>query len=335
MKFRITKLLATVCMVMTANVVVAQEGIDDPQRLPFYKTMKDKKVVFLPLSMGFDLTETWAAMMKKQADALNYTLDIRDPNWSTDAGAQALTQIISEKPDLIVAHNPDVQVYARLLKRAQKAGIPVLQINMKSAFATEGFVGPDWIALGEKQAEVVIAKCSTSKGGSGKIAITQGPLTAAASAYQMRGVANVLAKNPDIKVVSNQAADWDATKARTVTATAIQQNPELCGVIGFWDGMDVGTGAAIKEAGKTDDIYLVTSGAGASTACDNLKSKVFDAYVSYDAKNQGRDLNTLISHVFQSGVEAGKIKVSIFSPLTTIDQNSMRADSCYKLDDLR
>lgn len=335
MKSKLINLLAAAGVALSANASFAQDGIDDPQRLPFYETMKDKKVVFLPLSMGFDLTETWAAMMKKQANTLNYTLDIRDPNWSTDAGAQALTQIISEKPDLIVAHNPDVQVYARLLSRAQKSGIPVLQINMKSAFATEGFVGPDWIALGEKQAEVVVAKCSPANGGSGKIAITQGPLTAAASAYQMRGVANVLAKNTDITVVSNQAADWDATKARTVTATAIQQNPDLCGVIGFWDGMDIGTGAAIKEAGKTDDIYLVTSGGGASTACDNLKSKVFDAYVSYDAKNQGRDLNTLIAQVFQSNLEAGKVKVSIFSPLTTIDQETIRPDSCYKLDDLR
>lgn len=328
-------ILGVACMAMSSTAVLAADGIDDPARLPYYEALKGKKVIFLPLSMGFDLTETWAAVMKVQAETMDYTLDIRDPNWSTDAGAQALTQIITEKPDLIVAHNPDVQVYARLLQKAQKSGIPVLQINMKSAYPTDGFVGPDWIALGEKQARLVVDKCSPKNGGSGKIAITQGPLTAAASAYQMRGVANVLAKHSDIKVVSNQAADWDASKARTVTATAIQQNPDLCGVIGFWGGMDIGTGAAIAEAGKTDDIYLVTSGGGAHTVCDNLKSNIFSAYVNYDAKNQGRDLNTLIANIFQSKLKAGQIKTSIFSPLTVIDRETMRADSCYKIADIK
>ena len=40
------------------------------------------------------------------------TFEIRDPNWSTDAGAQAITSLIAEKPDVMVIHNPDVQSYA-------------------------------------------------------------------------------------------------------------------------------------------------------------------------------------------------------------------------------
>src|SRR4029077_18572921 len=54
--------------------------------------------------------------------ALGYTFEIRDPNWSTDAGTKALTAAIAEKPDLLIIHNPDIQSYARLLKRAQDDG---------------------------------------------------------------------------------------------------------------------------------------------------------------------------------------------------------------------
>lgn len=327
--------VAAAALCGTMGLVQANEGIDDPQRLPYYEVAKGKKVVFVPLSMGFDLTETWAAVMQRQANDLGYTIDIRDPNWSTDAGAQALTQVISEKPDLIVAHNPDVQVYARLLQRAQKAGIPVLQINMKSAFPTEGFVGPDWVALGEKLANVAVDKCSPANGGSGKIAITQGPLTAAASAYQMRGVANVISEHDDIQIVSNQAADWDASKARTVTATAVQQHPDLCAVIGFWDGMDIGTGAALEESGLSEQVTVITSGAGTTTACQNLEKGVFDVYVSYDAKGQGRDLNMLIMNIFQADLEAGAVKASLFSPLTEIHADTIKADSCYSLEELQ
>ena len=43
-------------------------------------------------------------------------------------------------------------------------------------------------------------------------------LTAAASIYQMQGISNVLSKHPEIQLVSNQAADWDATKAKNIAA---------------------------------------------------------------------------------------------------------------------
>src|SRR5205085_2006560 len=79
------------------------------------------------------------------------------------------------------------------------------------------------------------------KGRSNKIAIVQGAPTAAASAYTLKGVENVLSRNPQVKVVSNQAADWDAAKAKALTQTVLKQHPDLCGIVGFWDGMDIYT----------------------------------------------------------------------------------------------
>ena len=87
-------------------------------------------------------------------------------------------------------------------------------------------------------------------------------MSAAASAYTLKGVENILAKNPDIKVVSSQAADWDAAKAKAITQTVLKQNPDLCGIVGFWDGMDIGTAAAVKEAGLTGKVFIATSGGG-------------------------------------------------------------------------
>ena len=111
----------------------------------------------------------------------------------------------------MVIHNPDVQTYAKLLKRAEDEGIYVVQINMGSAYRSSAFVGANWIEIGERDTEAVVNAC---KGKSNKIAIVQGALSAAASAYTLRGVSNVLAKHPEIKVVSSQAADWDAAKAK-------------------------------------------------------------------------------------------------------------------------
>ena len=312
-----------------------QEGIDDPSRAATYAAFKGKRVAFVPLGMGLDLTEAWAAGMKRQADELGYRFDIRDPNWSTDAGAQAVTQLITEKPDILVLHNPDIQVYARLIQRAQAAGIYVLQINLKSSSLSEGFVGPDWVALGEKVANLAVQKCSPKNGGSGKVSISQLTITAASNIYQMKGVENVLSKNPDIKVVSTQGGDTQAAKARAATATVLQQNPDLCGIIGFWDGQDVGNAAAVKAAGLQGKVSVFTSGGGDKAQCDKVADGEYFAYVSYNASLQSRDLNTMIKFLLQAKPKPGMFKTNLFNSLDVITKDHPKPTACYSLQDMK
>lgn len=315
----------------------AQEGIDDPSRAATYEALKDRKVAFVPLGMGLDLTEAWAAVMQQQADRFGYEFIIRDPNWSTDAGAQAVTQLITEKPDIIVLHNPDIQVYSRLIQRAQRAGIYVLQINLKSATLSEAFVGPDWVELGEKVAQIAVDKCSPENGGSGKVSISQLTITAASNIYQMHGVQNVLSEHPEIEVVSTQGGDTQAEQARAVTATVLQQNPDLCAIIGFWDGQDVGNAAAVDQAGLKGKVAIITSGGGEQTQCDKVASGDYYAYVSYNAALQGRDLNTMIKYLLQAEPEPepGTAKTNLFNDLQVVTADHPRSDACYALPNLK
>ncbi|MCO5160670.1 MAG: sugar ABC transporter substrate-binding protein [Mesorhizobium sp.] len=307
----------------------AQEGIDDPTRAPYYESFTGKKVAYVPVAMGFDLTEGWAAGLKEALEPLGVTFDIRDPNWSTDAGAQAITTLIAEKPDVIVVHNPDVQSYARLLKKAEEAGIYVVQVNMRSSYSTDVFVGADYVGMGQQIGERLVEVCSPSKGGSGKVAITQGVLTAAASIYQMQGINNVLSKHPEIQLVSNQAADWDATKAKNIAATVIQQHPDLCAITGFWDVMDVGTAAAIKESGK--NVYLLTQGGGNRMVCDGLANGTYSESVVYFVPGQARDMATMIKQLLQLKQPAGTTKTTLFTPLTFLRKDNMTAASCWDM----
>ncbi len=317
----------------TLTAAHAQTAKDAPQ--PGSEQFKGKTVAFVPVSLGFDLTEGWSAILKQQSKQLGYNYVVRNPNFSSDAGAQAISQLITEKPDILIIHNPDVQVYARLMKKAQDAGIYVIQINMKSTFATDYFVGADYVSLGEKAADIMVQKCGAGASKSGKIAIVQGVLTAAASVFQMTGINNVLGKHPEIKVVSNQAADWDSSKARAVTQTIMQQNPDLCGVIGFWDTMDVGTGSAIREAGKADQVYLVTSGGGSDTACNNVANGTFGAELSYDVPRQGQDMNTDIRALLQNKPKPGAQKITQITPIQVLSKETIGPDTCWKLSQLQ
>ena len=309
---------------------VRAQGLEEPFREPYLKALQAKVVAYLPVAMSFDLAQGWLAGIKRELEPLGVKIVVRDPNWSTNAGAQALTNLISEKPDVIIAHNPDVQTYAKLLQKAESSGIDVVQINMRSSYPTTVFVGADWIEIGRKATTAVVDFC---KGKSNKIAIIQGQLSAAASAYTLKGVEDVLAKHSDIKVVSSQAADWDASKAKGITQTVLKQNPDLCGIVGFWDGMDIGTAAAIKEAGLTGKVFLATSGGGEQKgACDQVKNGSFDLDLSYDVPTQASNMAAMIKWLLVSGLKPGSAKASIYTTLIPITKDNAAAEgTCWTL----
>jgi len=324
-------LLAAGLTLAAASAAFAQgKGLDEPFRDSYKKALAGKTVGFIPVAMGFDLAEGWAAGLKQQLEPSGMKVVVRDPNWNTNAGAQAFTALIAEKPAVIVIHNPDVQTYAKLIKKAEDEGIYVVQINMRSAQASTAFVGADWVEIGERQTQAVVDAC---KGKSNKIAVVQGAPTAAASAYTLKGVENVLAKNPQVKVVSNQAADWDAAKAKALTQTVLKQHPDLCGIVGFWDGMDIGTAAAVKEAGLTGKVFLATSGGGEQKgACDQVKSGAFDLDVTYDVPTQATNMAAMIKWLVQGGVKPGAVKQNIYTTLIPITKDNAAKDgTCWKL----
>jgi len=330
------KLAACACglAALSGAPAFAQTGLEEPFQGPFKAALAGKTVAFVPVAMNFDLTEGWFAGLKKDLEPYGVKVVVRDPNWSTDAGAQAVTTLISEKPAVMVIHNPDVQTYAKLLQRAENDGIYVIQINMGSNYRSSGFVGANWIEIGERDTEAVVKACA---GKSNKIAIVQGALSAAASAYTLKGVENVLAKHPEIKVVSSQAADWDAAKAKAVTQTVLKQNPDLCGIVGFWDGMDIGTAAAVKEAGLTGKVFVATSGGGERKgACELVKSGAFDLDLSYDVPTQAADMSAMIKWLISSGVKAGSVKGSVYTTLVPITAENAASDTaCWNLSDLK
>jgi ribose transport system substrate-binding protein len=323
-------LAAAIGLAGFAGAAQAQKGLNEPFRDDYYKTLQGKTVAYVPVAMSFDLAQGWLAGLKRELEPLGVKIVVRDPNWSTNAGAQAITTLISEKPDVIIAHNPDVQTYAKLLQKAEAEGIDVVQINMRSSFPTTVFVGADWVDIGEKDTEAAVDFC---KGKSNKIAIMQGQLSAAASAYTLKGVENVLAKHPEVKVVSSQAADWDSAKAKGIAETVLKQNPDLCGYVGFWDGMDIGTAAAIKEAGLTGKVFMATSGGGEQKgACDQVKAGAFDLDLSYDVPTQATNMAAMIKWLLVSHTKPGSEKASIYTTLIPITkENAETEGTCWTL----
>ena len=339
---QVLKLALGVGLAMSLSVgagSVSAQGtgaIKDPERTKYYETFKDKRVVFVPVFMGLDLTEGWSSVMSQQAERLGYKYEVRNANFVTSAGVQILTQLLNEdpKPNVVVVQNPDVTSYAKILKRLEDAGIYVIQLNMKSLQMTTGFAGADATKIGETQAEWVVSQCGPNT--SQKILILNGPTTAPWTVYMQDGYNNVLEKNPNINVVARQSiGNYESSKAKSIAEVTIKQHPDLCAIMGVWDIPDLATASAVKDAGKTGQILVSSSGGGGEVACTGLKSGAFDHYVSYDVPGQSRDVNALIQMALQSPEKPGELQVALYTPLFVYTQADANTHTCWSLETLK
>jgi ribose transport system substrate-binding protein len=307
---------------------------DDGLVLKYLDAFKGKKVAFVPISMGFDMPQAWMAVVQHDAKRLGYELVIRDPNWNMDAGAQALEQLIAEKPDIIIVQNYDTQAYSKLVQRAMAQGIPVIQMNLKTMNNGDAYVGGDWYRVAFDQTVEAARMCGP--GTSGKIALLHEAPTSPQTQIGVAGVMDAVAQHKNLTVVAKQSADADASKAHAVTTTILKQNPDLCAIVGFWDNQDVGAAAAIREAGLTGKVKLITEGAGnQDPACKNIENGGFDSYIKVDASQQGLQLAEVIQTILQTKTKAGSAPFGVYTENVPLTRETLKPNSCWTLDQLK
>ncbi|MFO1035345.1 MAG: sugar ABC transporter substrate-binding protein [Geminicoccaceae bacterium] len=322
--------LVTCCL----SPVLAQQA-EDPGPAAYKAALEGKRVVLVPMAMGFDLAQGWSHYIGSEVKAFGGVFETRDPNWSIDAGAQAITDLISsaEKPDVLIVHVPDLQSYVKLFKRAQEAGIFVIQVDNRSNYPTDVFAGSDWDRLGQLEAEAVIKGCGPNS--SKKIGLIQGDQVNSSSLDQYAGIQKVLAQHPDFTVVGEPDSNWDATTARNVATTLLQQHPDVCGIIDFWDATAQGTAAAVRDAGLQGKVFIATTGGGEEADCKLIEDGTFGAVVMTDVKGQSRDIVALIKFLLQSNLKPGDAKTWIYTLETATTKEDLRPGTCWSLKDIQ
>lgn len=330
---RLARLACAAALVAgTALPAVAQQTRKevDPAAAAFFDKTKGRKVVFIAHNQASEQGQVWFQALKDTLEPLGATVEVRDAKFDPAVGAQALTQAIAQGVDMLVVWSPDRRSYARLIKQAQDKGIWVVSMNMGSATVADNFIGPDWMEITRRQLDASARAC---KGKSGKISVVGGANNSAVDVLGMAGIQAALKSHPGLKIVNSQFADWDANKAKDITAAVLKQNPDLCAVIGMWNLMDLGTAAAIAEAGLAGKVFLSTSGSGlADGACARVKNGAFDLYVSYNVQRQYDQIATVVPALLGSEGKPGQLKSFSFTPLTSITKaNVDDPGACWTL----
>jgi len=191
-----------------------------------------------------------------------------------------------EQGQLAIANNMINQKYSALLlspisdanlvpavETANAKGIPVVNVNDGIIAEAPHFVGPRAIQNGELAAEWISKKL----GGTGEVAVVIGMPKAFAARQRTTGFKTWMAANaPGIKIVEEQNADWDRSKAKDLADTWIKTHPNLKAIFCNNDDMALGVVEAVKAAGK--DI-LVVGVDGIGEAYNSIRSGGMSATV--------------------------------------------------------
>jgi len=140
----------------------------------------------------------------------------------------------------------------------------------------------DGISAGEFTAEALFKKM----GGKGKIVALKGMLANSIAIDRYKGLENMLAKYPDIKLVAVDTAEWDRTKAFEKTKSFLVANPDVGGVWAANDSMALGALEALR-AGNLAGKVMVTGVDGIGEMLNAVKAGEAAATVLNDSFWQG------------------------------------------------
>lgn len=337
MRSSMWKLASAMLMVVGLGMPAQSQesGFNDGVSAKYYETLKGKKIIYIPISMGMDLAAAWGAGLQRLADQNGMQLVIRDPNWNLDQGVQAITQAITEKPDILLVQNLDLQAYSRSLKQAVEAGIRVLTVNVKATTNTTGHVGVDFYKVIEQNARQIMTVCSPKAGKNGKVALMQVGANIPINFIGMKAIENLKKEFPDVTIVADQVGNVDATKAHSIAATVLRQHPDLCGYIGMWDGQDSGIAAAVREAGLTGKVYVGTTGAAEQATCDKIADGSYDYYVSFNIPTMVTQVNAAVVTMLQQEAGEAAQPFAIYVPAVGLTKDTLSPTVCWTVDQLK
>lgn len=219
------------------------------------------------------LNNPWFVVLKDaaatRARELGYDVDVFDSQNSPATESAHFDTIIDGKYGAILFNPTDAEGSIASVTRAQAAGIPTFCMDRElasnevaiSQILSDNFSG--CVALGEYFVEKLDEK--------GTYVELLGLLGDNNTPNRSNGFHSVVDNYPDLKMVAQQSADFDRTRAMEVMESILQAHPDINAVFCGNDAMAMGAYRALVTAGKKD--VLVFGFDGARDVIDKIRTK--------------------------------------------------------------
>ncbi len=239
--------------------------------------------------------------MDTYAKANNIELLWNSANNDVSTQASQVDSLINQGVKAIIVVPAQADSLGPQVSSAKAKNIPLLAVNAAlQSTDLAGNVQPDDVAAGAQEMQMMADKL----GGRGNIVILQGPLGGSGEINRGKGIDQVLAKYPDIKVLAKDTANWKRDEAVNKTKNWISSfGPQIDGVVSESDDMGLGALQALKEAGRPgvpivgidgieDGLNAVKSGEFIGTSLQNGTVELSAGLAVADALVKGQQVKT-------------------------------------------
>lgn len=251
------------------------------------------RVALIMKSLANEFFSTMAAGAEshQQEHSSDYELVINGIRDERDLSRQValVDEMVSSGVSAIVIAPADSKALIPALRKAQQAGVIVVNIDNRldsEVLQQEGvsipFVGPN-NKTGARQVGDYLA----SKLDAGDTVLMLEGITTSFNAQQRRDGFKEAMQAAGINVADSQSADWEMSRASTITASMLNEHPDARAVLAANDSMALGAMAAARTSGRDDSVLIV--------GFDNISAV-------QDAIRQGRILATADQHGGQLAV---------------------------------
>jgi ribose transport system substrate-binding protein len=283
------------------------------------KKLKGKKVFYSAIAQGYPFEDQYLNVFKESFANLGVEYKSLTADVDPQKEAQNAQTLLNQKPDVLIVHAGDSSILNSLIKQAQSQGVYVVNLNLMTTLAPDVYVGGNF-ALGETALATEMAKNCKAKGKS-EVAIIRGFSGDGLSLISGESY-NKVFKDNGIKVVADQAQDYDATKAHDMARVVIQQHPNLCGFIGTWDSMMIGAANAVDQAGKKGQMLVYTSDSS-SVACDAIAAGSMTMALDYGVGMMADQIVAAVQNLLVTDPGAGTSGSVIFPRYKLLTQKDL------------
>ena len=186
--------------------------------------------------------------MDTYAKANNIELVWNSANNDVSTQASQVDSLINQGVAAIIVVPVQADSLGPQIQAAKSKGIPLLAVNAAlDSPDLAGNVQPDDVAAGAQEMQMMADKL----GGKGNIVVLQGPLGQSGELDRTKGIEQVLAKYPDIKILAKDTANWKRDEAVNKVKNWISGfGPQIDAVVSENDDMGLGALQALKESGR-------------------------------------------------------------------------------------
>lgn len=202
---------------------------------------------------------------------------------------QIIDQLIQSHVDAIVIAPGDSQRVVPILKKAQAAGIVIINIDNQldpGVLASQQMTPPPFVSTNNEAGAYRAAKFIADQAKKPtQAAIVEGMRSAANGQMRVAGAKRAFGDNPNIRVVASESAEWKIDLAHDVARDIFAAHPQIHLVFCANDMMALGVVKYLQDSGRKD--VLVSGYDALDEARAAVKSGTMADTIDQQAAEQG------------------------------------------------